>query len=63
MYSNEQIIEYVANQLEKNPEWRIRFNGYADDILKMMDEKVAFGRLFQTRDSLHIYSTTTQSVT
>ena len=63
MYSNEQIIEYTANQLEKNPEWRIRFNGYADDILKMMDEKVAFGRLFQTRDSLHIYSTTTQSGT
>lgn len=63
MYSNEQIIEYVSNQLEKNPEWRIRFNGYADDILKMMDEKVAFGRLFQTRDSLHIYSTTTQSGT
>lgn len=63
MYSNEQIIECVANQLEKNPEWRIRFNGYADDILKMMDEKVAFGRLFQTRDSLHIYSTTTQSGT
>lgn len=63
MYSNNEIITATADELKRHPEWRNRFDGYADDIIKKMNEKIAFGRLFQTRNSLHIYSTTTQSGT
>lgn len=61
--TNKDVIKKTAEILNDIPEWRARFAGYADAILKIRDAKIAFGRLFRTRNSLHIYSTTTQSET
>lgn len=63
MFTNEEIVEKTANLLKEHPEWRECYLRYADDIQKIMDDKLAFGKLFQTRNSLHVYSTTTQSGT
>ncbi len=61
--TNKDVIKKTAEILNNIHEWRARFAGYADAILKIRDAKIAFGRLFRTRNSLHIYSTTTQSET
>lgn len=62
--TNENIVNNTYQILQANQNaWQKRYLEYAEEILKMKDDKIAFGRLFQTKKSLHIYSTTTQSVT
>ncbi len=61
--TNDDVFKETEKILKANSEWRERFAKYADKILNIRDERIAFGRLFRTRNSLHIYSTTTQSET
>ena len=61
--TNKDVIKKTAEILSDNSEWRKRFAKYANDIHEKKAAKIAFGRLFRTRNSLHIYSTTTQSET
>ena len=63
IFTNEDVIKETEKILKANSEWRERFAKYADDIRNIREAKIAFGRLFRTRNSLHIYSTTTQSET